>query len=392
MCRRTVSPSQAASCWSKLVFAWQTPLFKQGAGSKLMPADMDDWPLQSHDECDAAAALLESCWQAELAGTQALGKEPHLLRALVAAFGTRVALGGLWKFGYQAAVFVNVFCIRELLNGLAAGPADGEGFWWAGLLLAPTMGLCQFGQSVCQHHLWNSSQVTGMCVRSGITTLIFSKCLRLRDEDIKGTSKDAVTLMTSDTERMVMACAFVHWFWASIFEILVCLLLSAREIGWSALAGLFVMCLATPVQGALAKRIASTRRMVVKATDQRVRMMNEVLTGIKIIKLFGWETAFVNRVSALRNTEIEGLLRGAAIKSANSAVAFVLPMLVCLASFSCYQGLGHELTVPKVFACLALFNVMYRAIVSKLHQRCPLSSLLRSPQTCCVRNGRICCQ
>ena len=93
--------------------------------------------------------------------------------------------------------------------------------------------------------------------------------------------------------------------------------------------------------------------------------MNEVLAGIKVIKLFGWETAFVNRVSALRNKEIEGLLRGAAIKSANSAVAFVLPMLVCLASFSCYQALGHELTVPKVFACLALFNVMYRAIVSR---------------------------
>jgi hypothetical protein len=58
---------------------------------------------------------------------------------------------------------------------------------------------------------------------------------------------------------MVMSCAFVHWFWASIFEILVCLLLSAREIGWSALAGLFVMCLATPVQGALAKRTFSSR-------------------------------------------------------------------------------------------------------------------------------------
>ena len=65
-----------------------------------------------------------------------------------AAFGKRVALGGLWKFGYQASVFVNVFCIRELLNGLAAEPVDGQQFWWAGLLLAPTMGVCQFGQSV----------------------------------------------------------------------------------------------------------------------------------------------------------------------------------------------------------------------------------------------------
>lgn len=301
------------------MFTWQTPLFRKGASTKLAPADMEEWPLRQQDDCDAAAALLERCWKAELESAPAKGTEPHLLRALLAAFGKRIAYGGLWKFGYQAAVFVHVFCIRELLNGLAAEPVGGEGFWWAGLMLAPMMGLCQFGQSVCQHHLWNTASVTGMCARSGITTLIFSKCLRLRDEDIKGSSKDAVTLMTSDTERMVMSCAFVHWFWASIFEILVCLLLSAREIGWSALAGLFVICLATPVQGALAKRIASTRRTVVAATDQRVRMMNEILTGIKIIKLFGWAKAFVNRVSALRNKEIEGLLRGAAIKSATSA-------------------------------------------------------------------------
>jgi ABC-type multidrug transport system fused ATPase/permease subunit len=201
-----------------------------------------------------------------------------------------------------------------------------------------------------------------MNARAGVTTLIYTKCLRLRDEDLKANSKDAVTLMTSDTERIVMSFAFVHWFWASILEILICLALSSSEIGWSALAGLVVMVLATPLQGTLGKRIAAIRRTVVKSTDARVRMMNEVLTGVKIIKLFGWEQSFVSRVTSLRDREVEGLLKGASVKSANSAVAFVLPMLVSLASFSVYQALGNQLTVPKVFACLALFNVMYRAI------------------------------
>ena len=91
-------------------------------------------------------------------------------------------------------------------------------------------------------------------------------------------------------------------------------------------------------------------------------MMNEVLSGIKVIKLFNWEDAFVERVSELRNQEVAGLLKAAAVKSANSALAFALPLLVSLASFSLYQYMGHELTVPKAFGCLALFNVMYRAV------------------------------
>ena len=68
--------------------------------------------------------------------------------------------------------------------------------------------------------------------------------------------------------------------------------------------------------------IADVRRSVVVSTDKRVTMMNEVLSGIKVIKLFNWEDAFVERVSELRNQEVAGLLKAAAVKSANSALAF----------------------------------------------------------------------
>ena len=273
------SPAQRASFVARLVFAWQTPLFLRGAKTRLVPEDMAAWPLRRQDDCGDAAAKLAAAWADEQRSAGASG-EPRLLRALVAAFGRRVALGGCFKLSYMASVFVNVFVIRALLNGLVAGGDDNGGTWWFGLLfLAPLMGLCQFGQSCSQHHLWNTAQVAGISVRSGVTTLLFSKCLRLRDAELRSSSKDAVTLMTTDVERIVQALAMVHWFWASIAEILICLALSTREIGWSALAGLAVMVVCTPLQGRLGKAIADVRRTVVAATDARVRMMNEVLSG-----------------------------------------------------------------------------------------------------------------
>ena len=35
-------------------------------------------------------------------------------------------------------------------------------------------------------------------------------------------------------------------------------------------------------------------------TDQRVRVMNEVIAGIRVIKMYAWEYAFRNVVTRLR--------------------------------------------------------------------------------------------
>lgn len=70
-----------------------------------------------------------------------------------------------------------------------------------------------------------------------------------------------------------------------------------------------------------------------------------------MIKLFNCEAAFLQRVSTLRDKETHGLLKAGAIKSANSALAFALPLLVCLASFSLYPpriDLPH--LAPTTFA------------------------------------------
>lgn len=42
-------------------------------------------------------------------------------------------------------------------------------------------------------------------------------------------------------------------------------------------------------------------------TDQRVRKTNEVLDGIKVIKLYGWEENFLNEVEKIRSDELTAM-------------------------------------------------------------------------------------
>ena len=47
-------------------------------------------------------------------------------------------------------------------------------------------------------------------------------------------------------------------------------------------------------------KCVSTRLKAAKVTDQRVKVMNEVISGIRVIKMYGWELAFHKMVTAIR--------------------------------------------------------------------------------------------
>jgi hypothetical protein len=40
--------------------------------------------------------------------------------------------------------------------------------------------------------------------------------------------------------------------------------------------------------------------------DQRMKVMNEILNGIKILKLYAWENSFADKVEMVRNREVSG--------------------------------------------------------------------------------------
>ncbi len=64
--------------------------------------------------------------------------------------------------------------------------------------------------------------------------------------------------------------------------------------------------------------------------DERVRMVTEILAGIKVLKLYAWEPSFVKRIGDIRNTEI-GHLRAFQYLEATQFFAWTCaPFLVAL--------------------------------------------------------------
>ena len=58
---------------------------------------------------------------------------------------------------------------------------------------------------------------------------------------------------------------------------------------------------------AMGKLMAKYRRKCVGITDKRIRMMNEILTCVKLIKMYAWEKSFAKAIGSISLSWIASL-------------------------------------------------------------------------------------
>ena len=80
-----------------------------------------------------------------------------------------------------------------------------------------------------------------------------------------------------------------HNLWGCAGETLIIIIILYFQLGPASLSGVSLVLLFFPLQGYVARIITKTNQEIMKETDHRVRLMSEILTAIKLIKLYAWE-------------------------------------------------------------------------------------------------------
>ena len=88
-------------------------------------------------------------------------------------------------------------------------------------------------------------------------------------------------------------------------KIIIGISLLIANLGYSALVGLGVLILGFPLQFVLVRLMIRSRQKGVQITDGRVRLTTEVLSGIRLIKLYAWEAFYGHQIAELRTGEIK---------------------------------------------------------------------------------------
>lgn len=202
---------------------------------------------------------------------------------------------------------------------------------WKGIMYAILLFLVSMIQTVLSQQYLNSMLGIGMRIRSVLIAAIYKKSLRISSNARKESSTgEIVNLMAVDAQRFMDLATSVNTIWSAPLQIILAFYFLWRELGPSVITGVAVMIILIPINGYIAHhtKILQTKQM--KSKDARVKLVNEILNGIRLLKLYAWEPSFENRVVKVRNDEIMILKQASYLNASTSFILSCTPFLVSI--------------------------------------------------------------
>lgn len=161
--------------------------------------------------------------------------------------------------------------------------------------------LCSALSVLFMHSFMLSNLHEGMKIRVSMCSMIYRKALRLSKNALGDTTVgQVVNLLSNDVGRLDLSVIFLHYLWVGPLETVVVTYLMYREVGVSAVFGVIFLLLFIPLQAYLGKKTSVLRLKTALRTDERVRLMNEIIQGIQVIKMYAWEKPFGKLVEKAR--------------------------------------------------------------------------------------------
>ncbi|NWW91047.1 MRP3 protein, partial [Rhynochetos jubatus] len=284
-------------------------------------------------------------------------RKPSFLKALLRTFGPYFLIGSFFKLIQDLLSFVNPQLLSVLISFIKNKDAPA---WW-GFLIAALMFFCAVLQTLILHQHFQYCFVTGMRLRTGITGVIYRKSLVITNSAKRSsTVGEIVNLMSVDAQRFMDLMTFLNMLWSAPLQIFLALYFLWQTLGPSVLAGVAVMVLLIPFNAAIAMKTRAFQVEQMRYKDSRIKLMNEILGGIKVLKLYAWEPSFSEKVLEIRKNELRVLKKSAYLNSLSTFAWISAPFLVALTTFAVYVSVDEKniLDAEKAFVSLSLFNIL----------------------------------
>ncbi|KAF6767994.1 hypothetical protein AHF37_07865 [Paragonimus kellicotti] len=277
--------------------------------------------------------------------------------ALIEMFWTRLVWTGLLKLLHDTLLFISPLLLKILLKFMQGDLGEPV---WHGYLYAVTMFVAACTQTLILQRYFRDVNIMGMHLRTVITCAVYRKSLRLSNKArYESTTGQIMNLISSDAQHFTALMPYVHVVWSGPFQIIVAIVLLWRELGPSVLAGIGVLLLLLPFNAVIARLSKTVQEKKFTAADSRVKIITEILNGIRVIKLYAWEPSFITEVNRLRQKEVHYLRRFAYLQSV-SFLWTCAPFLVALSTFGVFVMVSDQniLDAQKAFLSLTLFNIL----------------------------------
>jgi ATP-binding cassette subfamily C (CFTR/MRP) protein 10 len=244
--------------------------------------------------------------------------QPSLFRALWPLLGWRYAFQGVLKLVSDCLMFSGPVLLGYLVSFVesyhppdsapSSAPPKQPETAWHGYAYATALVLGVLLNAVFSSQYNFRIRRIGLSLRACVVTGVYRHALRQSARGRGQFSSGTLTnVMSTDTERVMDVAVSVHELWSLPIQIGLALFLLYAQVGLALLAGLVVVLLLMPLNAWITRRIARVSAAMMRAKDRRLELINELVRGVRVIKLHALENRFEKAILREREQEIKQL-------------------------------------------------------------------------------------
>jgi ATP-binding cassette subfamily C (CFTR/MRP) protein 1 len=176
----------------------------------------------------------------------------------------------------------------------------------------------------------------------------------------QATIGEMTNLIAVNAQTVCDLTTFLNTLWSAPLQIILAIWMLWSYLGVSALIGVATMVFFIPVNVTLGNIVKKLQTQKLKVTDSRIKMINEILSGMKVLKFYGWEDSFKNIVLNIRQKELD-LYKKIGLYGVGTSLTWTLaPLVVSIVSFATFVLIDKDnvLDASTAFVSLSLFNIL----------------------------------
>ena len=273
--------------------------------------------------------------------------------------------------------------LRYLESRQDFDPFNPEAWFWVAAMFVITAGSTIIDYRI----MWLMFSDIAIPVRSILTALIFEKMMKIKDikegsneekkdkDDSKNpkdtkdgppepkeeskqpkSQQDIVNMFAVDTNLIGVFAANQQFYLNFAVRVILAIVFLWLLVGWQCMiAGMSAMAIMYPVNHWLGKRYAGYQKALMKARDNKTKIITEALGGIRQIKFSAIEKQWTEKIDEIRAEELEKIWKTKVNNVIMGLASDLSPVLFAAFALATYAYIYGDLLPSIAFTALSLF-------------------------------------
>ncbi|KAG1670802.1 Multidrug resistance-associated protein 1 [Nymphon striatum] len=363
----------SASYVKQILFAWVFPIIRLGNRKTITKDEV--WSLKPSHKTDFLYKKFLYNWKKEQRSCLEIdilsfsltlfrynmknpgkNKKPGIIITLLKSFWRDLAFGTSIRLTIDMLQYINPVLLNILISFISSNEPT-----WKGVLYSIGIAAVIYIRETGNSHYYDKQMSLCVRIKGSLTMAIYKKGLMLSNSARQNYSIGSmVNLLAVDLQKFQDLVLYVPQLWMAPIIITIGIVQLWGVLGISCLSGIGVIVFFIPYSFIFTKTQDVYQEKVMHLSDKRLKVTNEVLSGVKVLKLYAWENPFKDTIKDIRTQEVKMIIGCIMSQSATEVAWQNVPTLISLASFATYVYIdkNNVLTPNVAFVSIALFNLI----------------------------------